>query len=89
MSKPGGLSPRKYFFVILFEIVSSQILTFYKRVVRYALHIITGRTELERICLNEKVESTRIRKIGAFIYIFLILLNKKKIILNIFISKRD
>lgn len=63
MSKPGGLSPRKYFFVILFEIVSSQILTFYKRVVRYALHIITGRTELERICLNEKVESTRIRKI--------------------------
>jgi hypothetical protein len=70
MSKPTVLTPKKYFLVALFELVSCQVISFYKRIVRAALHLITGRSELERICLYEKVESTRIRKIGRHLILF-------------------
>lgn len=63
MSKPGELSNKKYFLVTVFELVSCQLVSFYKRVIRFVLHLVTGRSELERICINEKVESTRIKKI--------------------------
>ena len=67
MSKSSDLtSHKKYFFVAVIELVSCQLVSFYKRVIRFILHLITGRSELERICLNEKVESTRIKKIGNF-----------------------
>jgi hypothetical protein len=67
MSKSAdSVSHKKYFFVVIVELVSCQLVSFYRRVIRFILHLITGRSELERICLNEKVESTRIKKIGNF-----------------------
>lgn len=63
MKNPVDLSVKKYFWVTLFEIVSCQLLAIYKRLIRFVLHVVTGRCELERICMNEKVESIRIKKI--------------------------
>lgn len=63
MKKHDSLIQKKYFFLALFEVVSCQIISIYKRLTKFLLHLITGKCSLERICLNEKVESTRIRKI--------------------------
>ena len=69
MKKPIDLSSTttKSFFIIFYEVFTAQFILFYKRIIRIVLHYLTGKSELERICLNEKIESVRIRKIGNFI----------------------
>jgi hypothetical protein len=62
--KEDAKSNKKNFFLIAFEIISCQLFIFYRRMTKIILHYFTGKSELERICANETIESIRILKIG-------------------------
>ena len=49
--------------LIFFEI----LLRYFNRMSKFVLHLITGKSELERICKNEKIQSMRVKKIGKLI----------------------
>lgn len=46
------------------EIIVCHLISFFKRMLKIFLKFTTKLTEIERICLREKIESIRIRKIG-------------------------
>jgi hypothetical protein len=63
MNKTKNKPKQQSFLSYLFELISCQLLLFYKRMNKVLLHLITRRSELERICSHETNESNRIKKI--------------------------
>ena len=71
---------QKHFLVTFVEIIVCHLIAFYKRMLKYFLRFVTRQTELERICHNEKIESVRIKKIGKFTFLRLIINNNNNIL---------
>jgi spore germination protein GerM len=57
-------SKTKSFFLDFFKLVICQILILIRRMSKVVLHFVTKKSELERICENENIESVRIKKLG-------------------------
>jgi len=63
MNKTKSKPKQQSFVSYLFELISCQLLLLFKRMNKVLLHLVTRRSELERICSNETNESNRIKKI--------------------------
>ena len=60
---------KNFFLYKLTHILIDHILILIKRLVKYYLHFVTGKTEIERICETEKIELIRIKKLGMFYFL--------------------
>lgn len=55
----------KSFLLDFIKLVICQILVLVRRMSKVVLHFVTKKSELERICENENIESVRIKKLGT------------------------
>ncbi|RNA42004.1 ELMO domain-containing 1 [Brachionus plicatilis] len=70
MNSPNKASHSKYSLIFgdklqsfLHLVFTQFLLHYFDRMSKFILHLITGKSELERICKNEKIQSVRIKKI--------------------------
>lgn len=66
MNRPTRKFSFKSLLTSIVEIILCKLILFYRRMSKYLVHLVTGKSELERICADQKCVSIRIKKIGIY-----------------------
>jgi hypothetical protein len=66
-NNPQSSGLKNLIFFKIAQLFIDHIIILIRRFVKFYLHFVTGKTELERICQNEKNEHIRIKKLGELV----------------------